>query len=295
MNTQVLSGKQLATLIQQRAGEEVRALENSGRHPVLAVVVATDDESTLWYVRSIERAAERLGIGCRIVDLGPEATEQVLASVLGDLSTEPSVNGIILQTPLPVGVKADSLVGLIAPEKDIDGANPLSLGRLAVGQPAFAPATAQAVVELLDHFDVPVAGRNVAVVGRSAVVGKPLALLLLERDATVTICHSRSGPLERYTRPANVVVVAAGRTGLLKGSHISPETVVVDVGTNVLPDGSLVGDVDEASVTGIAAGLTPVPGGVGSVTTALLLLHTVEAARQQEPAHLATATSSARI
>jgi methylenetetrahydrofolate dehydrogenase (NADP+)/methenyltetrahydrofolate cyclohydrolase len=295
VNTQVLSGKQLATLIQQRAGEEVRALENSGRHPVLAVVVATDDESTLWYVRSIERAAERLGIGCRIVDLGPEATEQVLASVLGDLSTEPSVNGIILQTPLPVGVKADSLVGLIAPEKDIDGANPLSLGRLAVGQPAFAPATAQAVVELLDHFDVPVAGRNVAVVGRSAVVGKPLALLLLERDATVTICHSRSGPLERYTRPADVVVVAAGRTGLLKGSHISPETVVVDVGTNVLPDGSLVGDVDEASVTGIAAGLTPVPGGVGSVTTALLLLHTVEAARQQEPAHLATATSSARI
>lgn len=295
MNTQVLSGKQLATLIQQRAGEEVRALENSGRHPVLAVVVATDDESTLWYVRSIERAAERLGIGCRIVDLGPEATEQVLASVLGDLSTEPSVNGIILQTPLPVGVKADSLVGLIAPEKDIDGANPLSLGRLAVGQPAFAPATAQAVVELLDHFEVPVAGRNVAVVGRSAVVGKPLALLLLERDATVTICHSRSGPLERYTLSADVVVVAAGRTGLLKGSHISPETVVVDVGTNVLPDGSLVGDVDEASVTGIAAGLTPVPGGVGSVTTALLLLHTVEAARQQEPAHLATATSSARI
>jgi methylenetetrahydrofolate dehydrogenase (NADP+)/methenyltetrahydrofolate cyclohydrolase len=295
VNTQVLSGKQLATLIQQRAGEEVRALENSGRHPVLAVVVATDDESTLWYVRSIERAAERLGIGCRIVDLGPEATEQVLASVLGDLSTEPSVNGIILQTPLPVGVKADSLVGLIAPEKDIDGANPLSLGRLAVGQPAFAPATAQAVVELLDHFDVPVAGRNVAVVGRSAVVGKPLALLLLERDATVTICHSRSGPLERYTLSADVVVVAAGRTGLLKGSHISPETVVVDVGTNVLPDGSLVGDVDEASVTGIAAGLTPVPGGVGSVTTALLLLHTVEAARQQEPAQLATATSSARI
>lgn len=295
MNTQVLSGKQLATLIQQRATEEVRVLENSGRRPVLAVVVATDDESTLWYVRSIERAAERLGIGCRIVDLGPEATEQVLASVLRDLSAEPSVNGIILQTPLPVGVKADSLVGLIAPEKDIDGANPLSLGRLAVGQPAFAPATAQAVVELLNHFEVPVAGRNVAVVGRSAVVGKPLALLLLERDATVTVCHSKSGPLERYTQPADVVVVAAGRTGLLKGSHLSPETVVIDVGTNVLPDGSLVGDVDEASVTGIAAGLTPVPGGVGSVTTALLLLHTVEAARQQEPAGLAAATSAARI
>ncbi len=195
--------------------------------------------------------------------------------------------------PLPAAVRADRLVGLIAPEKDIDGANPLSLGRLAVGgQPAFAPATAQAVVELLDHFQIPVAGRNVAVVGRSAVVGKPLSLLLLERDATVTICHSKSGPLERYTQPADVVVVAAGRTGLLKGSHLSPETVVIDVGTNVLPDGSLVGDVDEASVTGVAAGLSPVPGGVGSVTTALLLLHTVEAARQQSRTTLLTASTS---
>jgi methylenetetrahydrofolate dehydrogenase (NADP+)/methenyltetrahydrofolate cyclohydrolase len=294
VSTNVLSGKKLATLIQQKAQEQAQVLENSGRHPVLAVVVATDDESTLWYVRSIERAAERLGIGCRIIDLGPEATEDDLASVLQDLSAEPSVNGIILQTPLPAGVKADALVGLIAPEKDIDGANPLSLGRLAVGQPAFAPATAQAVVELLEHFQVPIAGRNVAVVGRSAVVGKPLALLLLERDATVTVCHSKSGPLERYTQPADVVVVAAGRAGLLKGNHLSPETVVVDVGTNVLPDGSLVGDVDEASVTGVAAGLTPVPGGVGSVTTALLLLHTVEAAGQQKPAQLAAATSAAR-
>ncbi|BCW04284.1 MULTISPECIES: bifunctional 5,10-methylenetetrahydrofolate dehydrogenase/5,10-methenyltetrahydrofolate cyclohydrolase [Micrococcaceae] len=281
MSTEVLSGKGLAALIQQRAQDEARLLEYEGQRPSLAVVVATDDESTHWYVRSIERAAERAGIGCRILDLGHDATEQVLASVLKDLSAEPTVNGIILQTPLPAGVRTDGLVGLIAPEKDIDGANPLSLGRLAVGQPAFAPATAQAVVELLEHFQVPLAGRNVAVVGRSAVVGKPLSLLLLEKDATVTICHSKSGALERYTRPADVVVVAAGRTGLLTGSHVSPASVVIDVGTNVLPDGSLVGDVDEASVTGVAAALTPVPGGVGSVTTALLLLHTAEAARAQ--------------
>lgn len=281
MNTEVLSGKPLAGLIKQRAQDEARLLDAEGVHPVLAVVVATDDESTHWYVRSIERAAERAGIDCRIVDLGHDATEQVLASVLRDLSAEPAVNGIILQTPLPAGVRSDSLVGLIAPEKDIDGANPLSLGRLAVGQPAFAPATARAVVELLDHFDVPTAGQNVVVVGRSAVVGKPLSLLLLAKDATVTVCHSRSGELEPFTRPADVVVVAAGRTGLLTGSHVSEKTVVVDVGTNVLPDGSLVGDVDEASVSGVAAALTPVPGGVGSVTTALLLLHTTEAARSQ--------------
>ncbi|MFK0005130.1 bifunctional 5,10-methylenetetrahydrofolate dehydrogenase/5,10-methenyltetrahydrofolate cyclohydrolase [Paenarthrobacter sp. NPDC090522] len=281
MNTATLSGKRLASLIQQRAQDQARLAQHEGIHPTLAVVVATDDESTHWYVRSIERAADRAGIDCRIVDLGPDATEQVLASVLKDLSSEPSVHGIILQTPLPTGVAADSLVGLIAPEKDIDGANPLSLGRLAVGRPAFAPATARAVVELLEHFEVPVAGRNVTVVGRSAVVGKPLALLLLERDATVTVCHSKSGPLETYTRPADVVVVAAGRTGLLTGAHVTEKTVVIDVGTNVLPDGTLVGDVDEASVTGRAAALTPVPGGVGSVTTALLLLHTTEAARLQ--------------
>ncbi|MCD4849957.1 bifunctional 5,10-methylenetetrahydrofolate dehydrogenase/5,10-methenyltetrahydrofolate cyclohydrolase [Arthrobacter sp. AK01] len=292
MNTEILSGKVLAGLIQQQAQDGARILENDGLRPALAVVVATDDESTHWYVRSIERAAGRAGVGCRIVDLGHDASEQALAGVLEDLSAEPSVHGIILQTPLPNGVRADGLVGLITPEKDIDGANPLSLGRLAVGQPAFAPATARAVVELLDHFHIPVAGRNVAVVGRSAVVGKPLSLLLLERDATVTICHSKSGPLERYTQPADVVVVAAGRTGLLKGSHLSPETVVIDVGTNVLRDGSLVGDVDEASVTGVAAGLSPVPGGVGSVTTALLLLHTVEAARQQSRSGLLAASTS---
>ncbi|HJV97917.1 MAG TPA: tetrahydrofolate dehydrogenase/cyclohydrolase catalytic domain-containing protein [Arthrobacter sp.] len=284
MSTTRLSGRNLAKLIQQKAHDEARDLETDGMRPTLAVVVATDDGSTHWYVRSIERAAESAGINCRIVDLGHDATRQILASVLKDLSAEPSVNGIILQTPLPPGVDADALVGHIAPGKDIDGANPLSLGRLAVGQPSFAPATARAVVEILDHFDIPVAGRNVVVIGRSAVVGKPLSLLLLERDAAVTVCHSRSGALEKYTKAADVVVVAAGRTGLLNGSHISSGAVVVDVGTNVLSDGSLVGDVDEASVQGIAGALTPVPGGVGSVTTSLLLLHTTEAAREQSRA-----------
>ncbi|WP_104141292.1 bifunctional 5,10-methylenetetrahydrofolate dehydrogenase/5,10-methenyltetrahydrofolate cyclohydrolase [Arthrobacter sp. ZGTC131] len=284
MSTTLLSGRNLAKLIQQKAHEEARSLETDGPRPTLAVVVATDDGSTHWYVRSIERAAESAGINCRIVDLGHDATGLALASVLKDLSDEPSVNGIILQTPLPPGVDADALVGHIAPEKDVDGANPLSLGRLAVGQPSFAPATARAVTEILDHFDIPVAGRNVVVIGRSAVVGKPLSLLLLERDATVTVCHSRSGALEKYTKTADVVVVAAGRTGLLNGGHISSGAVVIDVGTNVLSDGSLVGDVDEASVRGIAGALTPVPGGVGSVTTSLLLLHTTEAAREQSRA-----------
>ncbi|MGM7778879.1 bifunctional 5,10-methylenetetrahydrofolate dehydrogenase/5,10-methenyltetrahydrofolate cyclohydrolase [Arthrobacter sp. KNU-44] len=281
MSTLLLSGKTLAKTIQQNAHDEARRLDADGLHPTLAVVVATDDGSTHWYVRSIERAAERAGISCRIVDLGHDATGEVLAASLQGFSADPSVNGIILQTPLPPGVETDELVGHITPEKDIDGANPLSLGRLAVGQPSFAPATARAVIEILDHFDIPIAGRNVVVIGRSAVVGKPLSLLLLERDAAVTVCHSKSGPLENYTKTADVVVVAAGRTGLLNGDHVSSAAVVIDVGTNVLPDGTLVGDVDEASVRGVAAALTPVPGGVGSVTTSLLLLHTTEAAWKQ--------------
>jgi methylenetetrahydrofolate dehydrogenase (NADP+) / methenyltetrahydrofolate cyclohydrolase len=284
MTATLLSGKPLARLIQQQAQTEAKVLADEGTCPTLAVVVATEDSSTHWYVRSIERAAEAAGINCRIVDVGHEATEQVLIAVLKDLSAEPSVNGIILQTPLPPGVRTQELVKYIAPEKDIDGANPLSLGLLAVGERAFAPATARAVVETLDHFEIPVAGRNVVVVGRSTVVGKPLSLLLLQKDATTTVCHSKSGPLGTYTRKADVVVVAAGRTGLLTGADVSEHSVVIDVGTNVLSDGSLTGDVDEASVRPVAAALTPVPGGVGSVTTALLLLHTAEAAREQSRA-----------
>ena len=281
MTASLLSGKPLAKLIQQQAQTEAKALAEEGSCPTLAVVVATEDSSTHWYVRSIERAAEAAGINCRIIDVGHDATEQVLITVLKDLSAEPSVNGIILQTPLPPGVRTQELVKYISPEKDIDGANPQSLGLLAVGERAFAPATARAVVEILDHFEIPVAGRNVVVVGRSTVVGKPLSLLLLQKDATTTVCHSKSGPLGKYTKAADVVVVAAGRTGLLTGMDVSEHSVVIDVGTNVLSDGSLVGDVDEASVRTVAAALTPVPGGVGSVTTALLLLHTAEAARDQ--------------
>jgi methylenetetrahydrofolate dehydrogenase (NADP+)/methenyltetrahydrofolate cyclohydrolase len=281
MTAALLSGKPLAKLLHLQATAQAKAMAEDGLRPTLAVVVATDDGSTHWYVRSIERAAENAGIACRIVDLGHDATEQVLTDALQDLSREPSVNGIILQTPLPPGVRADELVRHIAPEKDVDGANPLSLGLLAVGQPAFAPATARAVIEILEHFEIPMAGRNVVVVGRSAVVGKPLSLLLLQKDATTTVCHSRSGALERYTKSADIVVVAAGSNGLLTGTDVSPQSVVIDVGTNVLPDGSLAGDVDEASVGSVAAALTPVPGGVGSVTTSLLLLQTTDAAREQ--------------
>ncbi|MDX6316507.1 MAG: methylenetetrahydrofolate dehydrogenase / methenyltetrahydrofolate cyclohydrolase, partial [Streptomyces sp.] len=186
--------------------------------------------------------------------------------------------GIILQTPLPEGAALEDLASAIAFEKDVDGANPLSLGRLAAGLPAYAPATAEAVVAILDHHKVELTGRHAAVVGRSTVVGKPAAHLLLDRNATVTVCHSRTADLAAVTSACDVVVAAVGRAGLITAAHVRPRAVVVDVGTNPTEDGGLVGDVDAASVEAVAGALTPVPGGVGPVTTALLLQHTVRAA-----------------
>jgi methylenetetrahydrofolate dehydrogenase (NADP+)/methenyltetrahydrofolate cyclohydrolase len=193
------------------------------------------------------------------------------------LSENPLIHGIVLQTPLPGGARLAELAGLIDPAKDVDGANPVSLGRLMTGLPAFAPATAEAVLALLDFHQVALGGRRAVVVGRSAVVGKPVAQLLLARDATVTVCHSRTVDLAAVTSTAEVLVVAAGRAGLVGHGFVAAGAVVVDVGTNATADGGLAGDVDPA-VAEVAGALSPVPGGVGPVTTALLLRHVVSAA-----------------
>ncbi|MEX5300372.1 bifunctional 5,10-methylenetetrahydrofolate dehydrogenase/5,10-methenyltetrahydrofolate cyclohydrolase [Kocuria sp. CPCC 205292] len=294
MTARRLTGGPVAQRLRAETEGNVTALSRSGVVPGLAVVVATDNEATLWYVRSIARAADKAGVRCTVVDLGADAGEDEIASTLTLLSEDEDVHGIILQTPLPPGAAVDELVAHISAAKDVDGANPLSLGRLTVGQRAFAPATARAVVEILEHYDVPLAGRHVSVVGRSAVVGKPLLQLLLQRDATVTVCHSRSRPLERYTSEAEVVVAAVGRPGLLSGEHVRSGAVVVDVGTNVLDNGDLVGDVEPGSTAEVAAALTPVPGGVGTVTTALLLLHTTQAALRLGDELSATRTLASR-
>ncbi|GAA0535256.1 bifunctional protein FolD [Saccharopolyspora subtropica] len=276
--TAVLSGVALAKEIRAGVTTTAAALAEAGIPPRLAVVVATDDESTAWYVRSIANAAAKTGIRCDVVDLGADAKPDRIRTELAALSADPTVHGIMLQTPLPGGASVEDLAASIAPDKDVDGANPVSLGRLSAGLPAFVPATAAAVLELLDHYEVPLAGRRAVVVGRSNVVGKPAAQLLLRRDATVTVCHRYTRDLAAHTRPAEILVVAVGRAGLIGAEHVSPGAVVIDVGTNPTADGGLVGDVDAAAVTGSVAGLTPVPGGVGPVTTALLLRHTVESA-----------------
>src|SRR3712207_3717239 len=265
-----LSGGELAAGIRAQVTAAAAELTAAGTPPRLAVVVATADESSAWYVRSIARAAEKAGIACSVVDLGETATPDRIRTELAALSADPGVHGIILQTPLPADAVFEDVAASIDPAKDVDGANPLTLGRLAAGLPAFAPATAEAVLALLDHHGIPLSGAHAVVVGRSNVVGKPAAHLLLQRDATVTVCHSRTKELAAVTRSADVLVAAVGRPGLLTAEHVTEDAVVIDVGTNPTPDGGLVGDVDARSVTGRVAGLTPVPCGVGPVTTALL-------------------------
>jgi len=278
-----LAGRELAADIRAGTVAQAAELTAAGRPPRLAVVTATADEASAWYVRSLAAAAAKAGIGCDVIDLVPaiaDAPEDAAASVgaaLAELSGSPAVHGIIAATPLPAGARLAELAEAIDLDKDVDGANPASLGRIMTGLPAFAPATAEAVVRLLEHHRIALAGRRAVVVGRSAVVGKPLAHLLLDRDATVTICHSRTRELAAMTVQADVLVVAAGRAGLIGPDHVAPGATVDDVGTNVTPDGGLAGDVDP-KVGQVAGALSPVPGGVGPVTTALLLRHVTEAA-----------------
>ena len=274
MTAASLTGRELATTIRAAAAARAAELTVAGRQPRLAVVTATDDEASAAYIRSIANAAGKEGIAC---DLLRTTTAAGVSATLAQLADDPEVHGVMLQTPLPEGALLADLARAIPAGKDVDGASPESLGRLTAGLPAFAPATAEAVLALLDYYQVELHGRHAVVVGRSVVVGKPVAHLLLDRHATVTISHSRTADLAAITRQADVLVVAAGRAGLIGPEHVSPGATVIDVGTNVTDDGLLAGDVDPA-VAGVAAALSPVPGGVGPVTTALLLRHVVEAA-----------------
>jgi methylenetetrahydrofolate dehydrogenase (NADP+) / methenyltetrahydrofolate cyclohydrolase len=273
----LLSGRELAAEIRAGTAAAAAELAAAGHPPRLSVVTATDDEASAWYVRSIASAAAKAGIGCEVEDLGPRASADGIAAQLSALSADPTVAGIILTTPLPAGARLPELAEAIDPAKDVDGANPVSLGRLMTGLPAFAPATAEAVLRLLDHHHVELSGRWAVVVGRSGVVGKPVAQLLLDRNATVTTAHSRTRDLTALTRQADVLVVATGRAGLIGPDQVTPGATVIDVGTNATPDGGLAGDVDP-QVADVAGGLSPVPGGVGPVTTAVLLRHVTDAA-----------------
>ncbi|GEM34738.1 bifunctional protein FolD [Nocardia neocaledoniensis NBRC 108232] len=280
MDTASLTGKELAAAINADTKDRAAALGAAGSAPTLALIVANDDPASAWYVNSLRKAAERLGIACERIDLGADASAETIRAELTARSADPATDAIMLQTPLPAGVVLDDVSAAIAAHKDVDGVSPLSLGLLASGLDGFVPATSEAVVELLKHHGIALQGRLVTVVGRSNIVGKPLAQLLLAENATVTVAHSRTADLAAVTTPADIVVAAAGRIGLITGKHVGDGAVVIDVGTNESADGGIVGDVDAASVDGKAAALSPVPGGVGPVTTALLMRHVVVAAEK---------------
>ena len=283
--TDLVDGRAIAAALTEQTAAAVAGLRAQGGRPALAVLVATPDAGAAWYLRAIERTAARAGIDAQAHRLPGVPGAADISSRLAALSADPAVHGIVCQTPLPPGASLATVGPAIAPGKDVDGANPASLGAVATGLPgAFPPATAAAVLHILRRSDVPLRGQRAVVVGRSTVVGKPVALLLLAADATVTICHSRTPDLAAVCREADVLVVAAGRAGLIGAGHVRPGAVVIDVGTNPSAAGGLTGDVDAAAVTGIAALLSPVPGGVGPVTTAMLMSHTADAAARAVPA-----------
>jgi methylenetetrahydrofolate dehydrogenase (NADP+)/methenyltetrahydrofolate cyclohydrolase len=275
--TETLDGRVVSAKIRGGVTEEASLLRDRGITPTLAVVVATDEEASHAYVRAITRAAQACGIETSVCDLGRSATSAGVSATVRDLAADDGIHGIIVQTPLPQAVVPADVTSYLPAEKDVDGAGVLSVGRLFRGLPAFAPATAQAVMEILGHYSVPLRGANAVVIGRSEVVGRPAAELLLRADATVTVCHSKTVDLAAIARGADVLVVAIGKPRFVGRTFVKPGAVVIDVGTNFDADGSMVGDVDAVAVDGVAGGLTPVPGGVGPVTTAVLLRNTLAA------------------
>ncbi len=277
----LLEGGPIADEIRTVVAEDVASFTAAnGRPPGLAVVIVGRDAPSTVYLERILRGCAKVGIHAAFVELEGEATEASVVATIGDLNADPTVDGVIVQMPLPPTIRLRAVVDAIDPAKDIDGIHPMNAGLLRLGYDGFLPATAHAAVEILRRSGIEVAGRDATVIGRSPVVGMPAAFLLVKEDATVTVCHSRTRDLAAHVRRADIVVVAAGWPGLITGKMLKPGAVVVDVGINVV-EGHIVGDVDFASAVEVASAITPVPGGIGPLTNALLLTHLIRAAERQ--------------
>jgi methylenetetrahydrofolate dehydrogenase (NADP+)/methenyltetrahydrofolate cyclohydrolase len=276
-----LEGKPIADEIRAAVAEDVNSFtKGQGRPPGLAVVIVGRDAPSTVYLEQIIRGCAKVGIDARFVELEGEATEASVVATIRELNEDPRVDGVIVQMPLPPTIRLRSVIDAIDPDKDIDGIHPLNAGLLRLGYDGFLPATAHASVEILRRSGIEIAGRDAVVVGRSAVVGMPAAFLLVKEDATVTVCHRRTRDLAAKTREADIVIVAAGHPGLVTGDMLKPGAVVVDVGINIV-DGRIVGDVEFESAARVASAITPVPGGVGPLTNALLLTHLIRAAERR--------------
>ncbi len=277
MSARVLDGKVVAAAVKDQVAGIVASLDHT---PGLATVLVGDDPGSHVYVRGKRRDAETVGIRSIHHELPGDIEQSYLEALVGSLNADDGVDGILIQLPLPGALDSEAMVERIDPVKDVDGLHPFSLGKLVLGQPGLRPCTPSGVVRLLEHYQVPIAGARVVVVGRSFLVGRPLALILSEKgvDATVTIAHSRSGDLRSLTTTADILIAAAGAPALITADHVKPGATVVDVGVN-RTDSGLVGDVDFESVAEVAGAITPVPGGVGPMTRAMLLANTVRAAQ----------------
>jgi methylenetetrahydrofolate dehydrogenase (NADP+) / methenyltetrahydrofolate cyclohydrolase len=281
----LLEGGPIAAEIRAAVAEDVESFSKAhGRPPGLAVVIIGRDAPSTVYLEQILRGCAKVGIDARFAELEGEATEAAVVDAIKALNSDAMVDGVIVQMPLPPTIRLRTVIDVVDPAKDIDGIHPLNAGLLRLGYDGFLPATAHAAVEILRRSGIEIAGRDALVIGRSAVVGMPAAFLLVKEDATVTVAHSRTRDLPGKVGRADIVVVAAGRAGLVTGDMLKKGAVVVDVGINVV-EGHIRGDVDFESARRVASAITPVPGGVGPLTNALLLTHLVRAAERQAAAH----------
>ncbi len=273
----IIDGLEVAAQVRERAATKARELLDRGMTPCLAVVLVGDDPASHSYVRMKERDCAEVGIESRDHRLGEATTQAELDELIDALNADPAVHGILVQMPLPAHLDAESVIERISPAKDVDGFHPESLGRLVRGLTGFRACTPAGVMEMLKAYDIDPTGMRAVVVGRSTIVGKPMALLLLEANATVTVCHSRTADLKAVCREADLLVAAIGRAKMIDASYVKPGAVVIDVGINRTNSG-LVGDVDFDTVELVARAITPVPGGVGPMTRAMLMANTIEAA-----------------
>lgn len=277
----IIDGKAIALAVRETVAREAARLAGErGVTPCLAVVLLGDDPGSRIYVTNKEKAAAKAGIATRDHRLPATTAQSEVLSLLRTLNDDPKVHGILVQLPLPGQIDARRVLEAVSPEKDVDGFHPLNVGLLHMGRPRFVACTPRGVMEMLRHHNIQISGRRAVVIGRSNIVGRPMAALLEQANATVTLCHSRTADLSGEVRGADIVVAALGKPGFVRGEWIKPGAVVIDVGINRTPEGKLAGDVAFDEVKAIAGYITPVPGGVGPMTIAMLLANTILAAER---------------
>jgi len=280
MSFQIIDGNALAKKIRLEIASRTAALVKKGIKPGLAVLLVGDDPASQVYVRNKVKACEDAGMHSVLERLPADLTEDALLKRIHELNLDPSIHGILVQLPLPKHLNSHIVIESIAPEKDVDGFHVANAGALMIGAPIFRPCTPYGCMKMLESIDCPIRGARAVIVGASNIVGKPMAMLLLQAGSTVTICNSKTKNLSAHTKEADILVVATGRPKMITAEMVKPGAVVIDVGINRMDDGKLCGDVDFESVKTVASAITPVPGGVGPMTITMLLLNTLEAAER---------------